>query len=92
MFSVPGWNVSAPIAAQSEQAKPQDPNKLGKKAQKRKRAQEDAQVNTEDLGKIWEKVEAEKAEAPKPTKPTAPKAPKAQDSDLPARALERSCW
>ncbi|KAJ4330917.1 25S rRNA (adenine645-N1)-methyltransferase [Didymella glomerata] len=90
MFSVPGWNVSAPIAAQSEQAKPQDPNKLGKKAQKRKRAQEDAQVNTEDLGKIWEKVEAEKAEAPKPTKPTAPKAPKAQDSDLPARALERA--
>ncbi|KAF3042571.1 25S rRNA (adenine645-N1)-methyltransferase [Didymella keratinophila] len=87
MFSVPGWNVSAPIAAQIEQAKPQDPNKLGKKAQKRKRAQEDAQVNTEDLGKIWEKVEAEKAEAPKTQKPVAAKA---QDSDLPARALERA--
>ncbi|KAJ4371056.1 25S rRNA (adenine645-N1)-methyltransferase [Didymella sp. IMI 355093] len=73
-------------------AKPQDPNKLGKKAQKRKRAQEEAQVNTEDLGKLWEKAEAQKAEekkaeAPKTQKPAVPQA---QDSDLPARALERA--
>ena len=85
MFSVPGWSVSAPIAAQVEQPKPQDPNKLGKKALKRKRAQEEQQVNTEDLGKLWEKAEAQKAEAPK-----TEKAPKTQDSDLPARALERA--
>jgi ribosomal RNA-processing protein 8 len=82
MFTVPGWNVSAPIAAQVEQPKPQDPNKLGKKALKRKRAQEEQQVNTEDLGKLWEQVETQKVEAPK--------AAKAQDSDLPARALERA--
>lgn len=79
MFSVPGWKVSAPIAAQVEQPKAQDPNKLGKKAQKRKRAQEEQQVNTEDLGKLWEKAEAQKAEAPKAEAP--------KDSDLPARAL-----
>jgi ribosomal RNA-processing protein 8 len=78
MFSVPGWKVSAPIAAQVEQPKPQDPNKLGKKAQKRKRAQEE-QVNTEDLGKLWEKAEAQTAATPKPAVVT--------DSDLPARAL-----
>lgn len=86
MFSVPGWNVSAPIAAQVEQPKPQDPNKLGKKAQKRKRAQEE-QVNTEDLGKLWEKAEAQKAEAPKAV---APKAEASTNSDLPARALQRA--
>ena len=77
MFSVPGWSVSAPITAQVEQPKPQDPNKLGKKAQKRKRTQEEQQVSTEDLGKLWEKAETQKSEAPK-------------DSDLPARALERA--
>ncbi|KAF1923076.1 uncharacterized protein M421DRAFT_76276 [Didymella exigua CBS 183.55] len=75
MFTVPGWNVSAPIAAQVAQAKPQDPNKLGKKAQKRKRAQEEQQVNTEDLGKLWEKAEAQKAEAPTIEKPDTSKTP-----------------
>lgn len=100
MFTVPGWNVSAPIAAQIEQPKPQDPNKLGKKALKRKRAQEEQQVNTEDLGKLWEKNEAQKVEAQKAQKAEAQKAPtqaqvgeKAQKEDdlgLPARALQRA--
>ena len=70
-----------PIAAQVEKPKPQDPNKLGKKAQKRKRAQEE-QVNTEDLGKLWEKAEVQKAEAQK--------VEATKTSDLPARALERA--
>ena len=61
MFTVPGWNVSAPIKAQVEQPKPQDPNKLGKKALKRKREQEEQKVNTADLGKLWEQAEAQKA-------------------------------
>lgn len=55
MFSVPGWNVSAPIAAQVEKPKPKDPNKLGKKALKRKEKQEQ-QVNAENIGEFWDKV------------------------------------
>lgn len=55
MFAVPGWNVSAPIKAQVETPKPKDPNKLGKKAQKRKQKQED-QLNAENLGEYWEKI------------------------------------
>ncbi|KAF2995042.1 25S rRNA (adenine645-N1)-methyltransferase [Curvularia kusanoi] len=93
MFTVPGWNVSAPIAAQVEQPKPQDPNKLGKKALKRKRAAEKQQVNTEDLGKLWEKAEAQKVETKKAEakKTEAPKAAQAStDADLPARALQRA--
>ncbi|KAG9203480.1 25S rRNA (adenine645-N1)-methyltransferase [Epicoccum nigrum] len=99
MFTVPGWNVSAPIAAQVEQPKPQDPNKLGKKALKRKRVQEEQQVNTADLGKLWEqaeaqkavekKEEAKKAEALKAAK-TAKAATTATDDGLPARALQRA--
>lgn len=77
MFSVPGWKVSAPIAAQVERPKTQDPNKLGKKALKRKRVQEEQQVNTEDLGKLWEQTEVKKVEQP-------------MENDLPARALERA--
>lgn len=67
MFSVPGWNVSAPIKAQVETPKPKDPNKLGKKALKRKEKQE-VKVNTENIGEYWDKpveVQAvEKAEPP----------------------------
>lgn len=55
MFSVPGWNITAPIATQVEQPKPKDPNKLGKKAQKRKEKQ-DLQVNAENIGEYWDKV------------------------------------
>ncbi|KAF2029741.1 hypothetical protein EK21DRAFT_100964 [Setomelanomma holmii] len=55
MFSVPGWNVSAPIAIQVEKPKPKDPNKLGKKALKRKEKQEQ-QVNAENIGELWDKV------------------------------------
>ncbi|KAL6711050.1 25S rRNA (adenine645-N1)-methyltransferase [Coniothyrium glycines] len=55
MFAVPGWNVSAPIKAQVQAPKPKDPNKLGKKALKRKQKQED-QVNAENLVEHWDKV------------------------------------
>ncbi|CAO2652996.1 Nn.00g024070.m01.CDS01 [Neocucurbitaria sp. VM-36] len=55
MFAVPGWNVSAPIKAQVEAPKPKDPNKLGKKALKRKEKQE-LQVNAENIGEYWAKV------------------------------------
>lgn len=55
MFAVPGWNVSAPIKAQIETPKPKDPNKLGKKALKRKQKQEE-QVNAENLVEHWQKV------------------------------------
>jgi ribosomal RNA-processing protein 8 len=55
MFTVPGWNVSAPIATQVEKPKPKDPNKLGKKALKRKEKQEQ-QVNAENIGELWDKV------------------------------------
>jgi ribosomal RNA-processing protein 8 len=55
MFTVPGWNVSAPIATQIEKPKVKDPNKLGKKALKRKEKQEQ-QVNAENIGELWDKV------------------------------------
>jgi len=55
MFTVPGWNVSAPIATQVEKPKPKDPNKLGKKALKRKEKQEQ-QVNADNIGELWDKV------------------------------------
>ncbi|KAF1843514.1 uncharacterized protein K460DRAFT_288318, partial [Cucurbitaria berberidis CBS 394.84] len=59
MFSVPGWNVSAPIKAQVEKPKPKDPNKLGKKALKRQEKQE-VKLNTENIGEYWDKVTEEK--------------------------------
>ncbi|OAL03240.1 hypothetical protein IQ06DRAFT_291077 [Phaeosphaeriaceae sp. SRC1lsM3a] len=55
MFSVPGWNVCEPIATQVEKPKPKDPNKLGKKALKRKEKQEQ-RVNAENIGELWDKV------------------------------------
>ncbi|KAF1913419.1 methyltransferase-domain-containing protein [Ampelomyces quisqualis] len=55
MFSVPGWNVSAPIATQIEKPKAKNPDKLGKKALKRKEKQEQ-QVNAENIGELWDKV------------------------------------
>ncbi|KAF2847083.1 hypothetical protein T440DRAFT_471399 [Plenodomus tracheiphilus IPT5] len=80
MFAVPGWNVSAPIKAQVETPKPKDPNKLGKKALKRKEKQE-VKVNTENIGEYWEKavetVDAKPTEAPK----AAPKVQEAPKSD-----------
>jgi ribosomal RNA-processing protein 8 len=65
MFSVPGWNVSAPITAQVEKPKPKDPNKLGKKALKRKEKQEQ-QVNAENIGELWDKVVESKDAKPQP--------------------------
>jgi ribosomal RNA-processing protein 8 len=68
MFTVPGWNVSASVAPQVEQPKPQDPNKLGKKALKRKRLQEE-QVNAENLTEHWDKAVAQAAaKGPEPDK------------------------
>jgi ribosomal RNA-processing protein 8 len=68
MFTVPGWNVSAPIATQIEKPKVKDPNKLGKKALKRKEKQEQ-QVNAENIGELWDKVVDTKdvKSQPKPT-------------------------
>ncbi|KAI8938531.1 hypothetical protein NX059_004417 [Plenodomus lindquistii] len=78
MFAVPGWNVSAPIKAQTETPKPKDPNKLGKKAMKRKEKQE-VKVNTENIGEYWDKaietVNSKPIEASKPT-PKVQEAPK----------------
>lgn len=54
MFAVPGWNVSAAVKAQVETPKQKDPNKLGKKALKRKEKQE-VKVNTENIGEYWDK-------------------------------------
>lgn len=70
MFSVPGWNVSAPIATQVEKPKPKDPNKLGKKALKRKEKQEQ-QANAENIGELWDKVVDGKDATSNPTT-TAP--------------------
>ena len=47
--------MSAPIATQVEKAKPKDPNKLGKKAAKRKEKQEQ-EVNADNIGEYWDKV------------------------------------
>ena len=60
MFAVPGWNVSALITTQVEAPKPKDPNKLGKKAQKRKQKQEE-QLNAENLVEHWERAVQGKA-------------------------------
>jgi ribosomal RNA-processing protein 8 len=70
MFSVPGWNVSAPIATQVEKPKPKDPNKLGKKALKRKEKQEQ-QANTENIGELWDKVVDDKDVRTQPASATA---------------------
>lgn len=55
MFSVPGWNVTAPLATQVENPKPRDPAKEGKKAKKRRQKRED-QVNEGNVGEYWEKI------------------------------------
>lgn len=59
MFSVPGWNVSAPLATQVEKAKVKDAVP-GKKAQKRKQKQQqkqqEHQVDEKNVGDLWEKV------------------------------------
>lgn len=77
MFAVPGWNVSAPIKAQVEVSKPKDPNKLGKKAQKRKQNQQkkqEDQVNADNLVEQWEKnFQAGKGDEPKEQSKEAPK-------------------
>lgn len=59
MFSVPGWNLSAPLKTQIEQPKPKNPAHEGKKSQKRKRKREAAeqeQVNEDNVGDLWGKV------------------------------------
>lgn len=71
MFSVPGWNVSAPIKTQVEQPKPKDPNKQGKKAQKRKEKQEEQEVNADNVGELWYKVTSSKEEMPLVSPPVA---------------------
>jgi len=71
MFSVPGWNVSAPIATQVEKPKPKDPNKLGKKAQKRKEKQEQ-EVNAENVGDFWDNITAGKDATPQMPPVVAP--------------------
>lgn len=63
MFAVPGWNVTASIATQVEQPKPKDPNKLGKKALKRK-AKQELEVNAENIGEFWNKVVETKTTEP----------------------------
>jgi ribosomal RNA-processing protein 8 len=74
MFTVPGWNVSAPIATQIEKPKVKDPNKLGKKALKRKEKQEQ-QVNAENIGELWDKVVDTKDAKPQPPPTATPAAP-----------------
>ncbi|KAF2824179.1 hypothetical protein CC86DRAFT_353999 [Ophiobolus disseminans] len=66
MFSVPGWNVSAPIATQVEKPKAKDANKQGKKAQKRKEKQEH-EVNAENVGELWNKITDGKDATPRQT-------------------------
>ncbi|KAF2649108.1 hypothetical protein K491DRAFT_698379 [Lophiostoma macrostomum CBS 122681] len=70
MFSVPGWNLSAPLATQIAKEKPKDPAHEGKKSKKRKRKREAAeqeQVNDGNIGELWGKViegkESEKEKA-----------------------------
>lgn len=64
MFSVPGWNVSAKLATQTEKPKAQDSKKEGKKAKKRKQKQEE-QVNNDNVGDLWNKViEGKSAQVP----------------------------
>lgn len=55
MFSVPGWNLSAPLATQIEKPKPRDPSKEGKKAKKRRKKQEE-QIDEGNVGEYWEKI------------------------------------
>jgi ribosomal RNA-processing protein 8 len=57
MFSVPGWNVSAPLAVQVEKPKVKEPNTKEKKSKKRKR-QQDELVNEANVGELWDKVAA----------------------------------
>ncbi|KAJ4363091.1 25S rRNA (adenine645-N1)-methyltransferase [Neocucurbitaria cava] len=84
MFAVPGWNVSAPIKAQVEAPKPKDPNKLGKKALKRKEKQE-LQVNAENIGEYWDKVAAGKGVEAQGEEPVAQKAAEATGEDAPEK-------
>jgi hypothetical protein len=72
MFAVPGWNVAAAVKAQVETPKPKDPNKLGKKAQKRKEKQEN-EVNAENFVEHWDNVANGKG-----TKPVETKKPEAK--------------
>ncbi|KAF2469644.1 uncharacterized protein BDR25DRAFT_304363 [Lindgomyces ingoldianus] len=51
MFAVPGWNVSAPLATQTETAKPAPE---GKKGKKRKRNTKEMPVNEENIGAYFD--------------------------------------
>jgi ribosomal RNA-processing protein 8 len=55
MFAVPGWNVSASLATQTEKPKPRDPAKEGKKAQKKKKKQQE-EIDAGNVGEYWDKV------------------------------------
>lgn len=55
MFSVPGWNVSAPLTAQIEKPKVKEAKTNEKKSKKRKR-QQDELVNEANVGELWSKV------------------------------------
>jgi ribosomal RNA-processing protein 8 len=74
MFSVPGWNLSAPLATQIAKPKPKNPDHEGKKSKKRKRKRELAeqeQVNDDNIDELWGKVvegkEGDKKQADTPT-------------------------
>ncbi|KAF2791066.1 hypothetical protein K505DRAFT_327139 [Melanomma pulvis-pyrius CBS 109.77] len=58
MFSVPGWNVSAPLTAQIEKPKVKEAKTNEKKSKKRKR-QQDELVNEANVGELWSKVAEE---------------------------------
>ncbi|KAF2113327.1 methyltransferase-domain-containing protein [Lophiotrema nucula] len=55
MFSVQGWNITAPLKTQVEVPKVKEPGKEGKKAQKRRQKREE-QVNEGNVGEFWERV------------------------------------
>jgi ribosomal RNA-processing protein 8 len=87
MFSVPGWNVSAAIATQVEKPKAKDPNKLGKKALKRKEKQEQ-EVNAENVGEMWDKAVKE-GDAKVEKTPKALEVPQNAGKDTGAGAEEK---
>ncbi|KAF2705523.1 hypothetical protein K504DRAFT_460259 [Pleomassaria siparia CBS 279.74] len=84
MFSVPGWNVSAPLTAQIEKPKAKDATSDGKSSKngkKRKRQQEE-QITEGNLGELWNKVAA----AEKSATTQGPAATIAEEVEAPAEA------
>ncbi|KAF2748784.1 hypothetical protein M011DRAFT_441261 [Sporormia fimetaria CBS 119925] len=58
MFSVPGWNVSAPLKKQVETApaKEAPQGRKSAKRQQKRQQKEQMQVDERNLGELWEKV------------------------------------